>query len=77
MWRFEHINRTAKLKTLKKIARHLLLKHTKIERIYRWRCWIGAPNEGFNTLPAQRLVGRQTRTLLPTTEQPGPTQANS
>jgi len=35
------------------------------------------PSEGFNTLTAQRLMGRWTRTLLPTTEQPGPTQANN
>ena len=52
-----------------KTAKHLLKKSIKAKNDYNLVLldWRNTPTEGLNSSPAQRLFGRRTRTLLPST----------
>ena len=75
-WKFEHITSNprfpqsnGKAENAVKTCKALLMKARKDRQdpLLALLAWRNTPSEGFNTSPVQRLMGRRTRTLLPTT----------
>lgn len=76
-WSFKHVmssphhhQSNGKAENAVKIAKHLLMKAKEDDRdpqlaLLEWR---NTPTEGFESSPAQRFLGRRTRSQLPTTE---------
>ena len=76
-WHFEHRTSSprypqsnGKVENAVKTCKGLLVKakEDKKDPLLAILDWRNTPSEGFSTSPAQRLMGRRTRTLLPTAE---------
>ena len=75
-WKFEHITSSprfplsnGKAENAVKTCKALLMKARtdRQDPLLALLAWRNTQSEGFNTSPVQRLMGRLTRTLLPTT----------
>jgi len=78
-WHFDHRTSSprypqsnGKVENAVKTCKGLLMKakEDKKDPLLAILDWRNTPSEGFSTLPVQRLMGRRTRTLLPTAEVP-------
>ena len=76
-WQFEHRTSSprypqsnGKVENAVKTCKGLLMKakEDKKDPLLAILDWRNTPSEGFSTSPAQRLMGRRTRTLLPTAD---------